>query len=247
MVRPFGIVDIVIPTTYGVEPGWATPDWHEAPVVFVMAHGYGGSREDWSTLLPAMLKEGYGAVVPCMNGQDASPDKTVGFGPKEAQTIVDTVNWLRRERADRPKIILLGISMGGAACWLASEKDASVDAVISEGAYADFESAMRGWLARIPASWLLGPAVWIATSKTGIDPKKIRPVDAAAKWHGRPALVIQAGDDQLMPLRHAQELSAASGAPLWVVPGASHAHASVQDLPGYIEHLRQVVSLVESN
>ena len=194
------------------------------------------------------MKRGYGAIALSMNGQDQSPDKMVGFGPKEAKTILDTVNFVRKQRQDRPRIILFGISMGGAASWLASEEDRSVDAVVTEGSFADFPSAMDTWMSRFPVpKFMLFPAVWLARMKSGLNPELIRPVDAAKKWKGRPALVVQAGNYELMPLRHAQELSAASGATLWVVPGAKHAKCSQVDLPGYMEHIDKLVRTVESD
>jgi pimeloyl-ACP methyl ester carboxylesterase len=246
VIRPRGVIDLVLPSSVGSVPCWATPNWHEASVVFILAHGYDGSRQVWGPLMPALQRAGYAAVAPSMNGQDASPDRTVGFGFKEARTIVDTVNWVREQRGDRPKIILLGVSLGGAACWLATELDASVDAVVSEGAFADLPSAMAGWLNVhfSLGSFFLAPAVWIASSKAGLDPARVRPVDAARRWHGRPALVIQAGADRTIARRHADELSEAAGAPLWVVPDAGHAKCVETDLRGYVQHLRQVVARV---
>lgn len=246
IVRPAGIIDLTVPTQFGPSPSWATPNWHEARVVFVMAHGYGGSRADWETLMPALARRGYGAVALSMNGQDESPDKTVGFGPKEARTIIDCVNWIRTERGDRPRIILFGISMGGAACWLASELDPSVDAIVTEGAFANFLKAREDWLNRAPGgSIYLAPAVWLAESRAGLNPGSIMPVEAARKWRGRPALLVQAENDRTVPRHHAIELQEASGAPLWIVPGAKHAHCSTVDLDGYLKRLDEVVAEVE--
>jgi pimeloyl-ACP methyl ester carboxylesterase len=240
--RPHGIHEVSVPSSYGQVPSWATANWRTSRVVFILVDGYGGSRQTWAPLMPELEKAGYGALALSMNGHDASPDSTVGFGPKEAHTIVDAVQWVRQQRPDHPKIVLLGLSMGGAACWLSTELDPSVDAVITDSAFADFPSAMTDWFNRVPGSGVvLAPAVWIAEAETGLDPSKIRPVDAARKWRGHPALVIRAGDDELMTPHHSNELSDASGAPLWVVPGAKHASCFNQDMPGYMRHLRMVV------
>jgi pimeloyl-ACP methyl ester carboxylesterase len=125
----------------------------------------------------------------------------------------------------RVKIVYMGVSMGGSAAWLASQKDPKAAGVISEGAYARFDQAMDQFFdSKAPgASIYLKPVVWMASAMSGIDPSSIVPMNAAEKWHGRPALVIQAGDDHLILRDHADRLAKCSGGDEWVVPGAEHA------------------------
>jgi len=161
---------------------WASPDLaagNGKPVVFVLAYGYGGTRESWSRAMQELPQMGFECVCPAMPGQEASPAKHVGFGYPEAQTIVDTVRWVRGQYKTQPKIIVWGVSMGGAAAWLASEQDPSIDGVITEGAYAQFDEAMDHWLGRqFPGAHIvLRPMVWMASALDGINPSKIRPVD----------------------------------------------------------------------
>jgi hypothetical protein len=185
--------------------------------------------------MESLQKAGFGAMVPAMPGQDQSPEPNVGFGVSEARTIVDAVKWVRANHPGPVKIVLMGVSMGGAATWLASAIDPSVDAVITEGAYADFPSAMNQFFNRaLPGgSILFRPVVWFAGLRSGVRPSLIRPVLAAAKWNGRPALVIQAGEDNLILRENADQLAAASGAELWVVPGATHAGCESTDPADY--------------
>ena len=72
---------------------------------------------------------------------------------------------------------------------------------------------------------------------TGIDPASIRPIDAAAKWKGKPALVIHGDGDKLIPRGNADRLAQAAGAPLWIVPHCGHAEASSEAREEYIERL----------
>ncbi len=242
-VRPVGLAEVSIPTKAGPDPAYATPGLaagHPSKVVFVLAHGYGGDRAGFASLSAGLLARGYDSVAPSMPGQDASPDSTVGFGVKESQAIVDTVRWTRDQAgANHVRVVVLGISMGGAAAWLASEIDPTVDGVISEGAYANFDEAMRGWFDRKApgASIYLRPVVWFATAMSGLRPEAIRPMDAATKWRGRPALVIQGAEDNLIPRSHADRLANAAGCELWVVPGAEHAQCSNASGTEYFERL----------
>ena len=240
---PSWVQETTIPTRFGATPTWITPDLPTSPqpVVFVLVHGYGGSRETWAEEMRDFPKEGWSAVAPCMPGQDASPAPSVGFGKLEAQTVLDAVRWVRKV-APRSKIVLMGISLGAAACWMASESDPSVDAVVSDASFAQFDEAMDAFLdLKIPLGHVLfRPVVWFARAMSGIEPSSIRPVDAAQKWR-KPSLVIQGAADTLVAKGHPERLVAASGAEFWSVPGAHHAECYETDRVGYLQHLRELV------
>ena len=233
----------VLEAKVGKTPVWATPgllDGRPSRVAFVLAHGYGGTRATWNGLLKDLQKAGIDAVVPAMPGQDANPDPTVGFGRKEARTILECAAWAREKGAKR--VVGLGISLGGAAMWLASEEEPeTLDGVVSDASFAQFDEAMnRLFSYRLPfpgGATLLTPVVWFARGMSGIDPTKIRPIDAAAKWRGKPALVIQGDADQLIVPSNGRRLSEAAGCPLWLVPGANHAQDYLTDPEGYAKRV----------
>lgn len=249
-VSPARTVPAMPPALVGVEipaglkapdPAWATPTLAKGGpcrVVFVFAHGYGGTRSSWEDLMPKLAARGIDAVAPAMPGQDASPQPQVGFGYKEADQMVAAANWAR-QKAPSAKIIYAGVSMGGAAAWIASEKDPTAAGVVSEGAYARFDEAMYHWFERKApgASYYLRPVIWIASAIAGLNPSDVVPLKSAEKWKGRPALIIQAGDDQLILRSHADRLAAASGAPMWLVPGAQHAQCYEVKGAEYVDRL----------
>ena len=233
--------DDIRETFVGKTPVWATPglaDGKPSRVVFVLAHGYGGTRATWNGLLKDLRKAGIDAVAPAMPGQDASPDKTVGFGKKEARTILDCAAWARARGAK--KVVGLGISLGGGATWLASAEDPkALDGVVTDAAFAQFDEAMnRMFSFRLPGgATILKPVVWFARAFSGIDPAAIRPIDAAAAWKGRPALVIQGTADRLIVPSNGERLAEAAGCPLWRVEGADHAQDYPTDPEGYARHV----------
>jgi pimeloyl-ACP methyl ester carboxylesterase len=206
-------------------PAWHSKNLASAPVVFVCAHGYGGSRAAWSDLLGDLPKNGYGVVVPALPGHDVSPDQTRGFGVKESDVIVSTVAWVRKQSSVKPKIVLLGVSMGGSSSWLASAKDPSIDAVVTEGAFARLDPVIDSWFDHViwKGSFFFRPVRWMASGMSGIDPSTINPVDDAAKWKGRPALVIHCAEDTLIPESNATAIAQAAGCDLWKIDGANHA------------------------
>ncbi len=245
-MTPNWVRDITIPGSHAQIPVWASPGLalkHGKPVVFVLAYGYGGTRESWASVMADLTKHGFESVAPCMPGQEVSLEQTVGFGRYEARTILDTVKWVRGQYSAPPKIILLGVSMGGAASWLASEQDPTIDAVVTEGAYAQFDEAMNNWLSqKMPGSPVyLKPMIWIASAMAKINPSEIIPSNSAAKWH-KPALVIQGSDDKLIPMEHAERLAKAANCPLWIVPNASHAQCFAVASKEYIKRLSAIAN-----
>ena len=230
----------------GETPVWASPQLLESkPVkgVFVLAHGYGGSRTSWRTEAIRLTKDGYGVVVPAMPGHDASPDKTCGFGTKESKIVAECARWARARLEGRPeKIVAVGVSMGGAGVWLASAQEPTIDAVVTDSAFAQFDEATNDWFRRLfpGAVFVLAPVRWMAQAMTGIDPASIRPIDAAAKWKGKPALVIHGDSDKLIPRSNAARLAEASGSPIWIVPHCGHAEASSEAREEYIQRLESI-------
>ncbi len=246
ITRPSWVKEVEIPGSKALIPSWVSPGLANGKgksTVFVLAYGYGGTRESFTDLTRKLPKMGFECVVPCMPGQEASKESSVEFGYAEARTIIDSVKWVRSQYKKQPKIVLYGVSMGGAATWLASEMDPSVDAVITEGAYAQFDKAMDNWLnQKLPgSSFYLKPMVWIASAMDHIDPSKIVPSDSAAKWR-KPALVIQGSEDKLIPMWNATKLSDAAKCPIWVVPGAVHAHCYETAMKEYLNRLADVAN-----
>ncbi len=139
--------------------------------------------------------------------------------------------------------------MGGAAAWLSSALDPTIDGVITEGAYARFDKAMSHWLdMAVPrGSVTLRPVVWIASARSGLDPATIRPEEAAAKWKGRPAFVLQAGNDRLIERWHAERLAQAAGCELQIISRAEHANGYLALGDEYAERLNAFARALTAN
>ncbi len=248
--RPAGVDEIVMADH---TPVWVSPGLKrggsKSKTVFIMAHGYQGCRASWSDVILPLTADGYEVAVPAMPAHDTNPDPTCGFGVKETSTVLETVKWARTRFAKPPKVVLVGISMGGAAVWMASDKDPSVSAVVTEGSFAVLDETTNRWFDRVLpfGHHLMAPVVLFAKWMSGVDPSSVRPIDAAAKWNGRPSLIIQAEKDQLMPHSYAERLAHAAGCPLWTVAGATHAQCKVVALSEYTQRLVQMAKLAEAS
>ncbi|GEM_PF-669298 len=235
--------DAMIETKGGPNPTWVSKNIDSAPVVFVMAYGNGGVRSSFSDLARDLIAHGYATVVPCMPGQDASPEPRIGFGVTESRTLLDTVRWVRSKRPDHPKVILYGVSMGGAASWLSVVSDPPVDGIVTESAYAELAPTVEQFFNRsLPGgSVIFRPVVWFAQWRSGRRVVDVVPARPAMLWQGRPALIIQAGDDRLVLPKQGEELAGVTGGEYWLIPGAVHANCYEHDPKAYVGRLVEFV------
>jgi pimeloyl-ACP methyl ester carboxylesterase len=233
-------------------PAWVSPrlangSEDRGRVIFVLVHGYGGSRACWGDVFQVLAARGYEVIAPAMPGHDENPDPTSGFGVKEAEAVLLATRWARSRYPDQdpPKVVLVGVSMGGAACWLASARHPELfDAVVTEGAFARLDEAVDQWFSLLmPGGRIaLAPVQAMARQMSGIDPKTVNPVDAAQHWRGKPSLVIQASEDRLILGSHAERLAEAAGCELWLVPEARHAGCYTVQAEEYVDRLIQIAA-----
>ncbi|MBL8086749.1 MAG: alpha/beta fold hydrolase [Chthonomonas sp.] len=247
-----GVSSVSIPLPKYALPVFASDsllqDRFDGSVVFVMVHGYGGSPRSWQALAREFVgNESVAVVLPWMAGHGENPCSRVGFGRPEAQEVIGTVKWVREKVGPRPRIVLVGVSLGAAACWLASEDlEDEVYAIVSESTFASLDETSARWLDLVmpKGSIVLRPVLWISELLSGSRASTVRPVDAAASWRGRPGLIIHAQDDILMPQDNADRLAAASQLKVWVVPHAGHAQVVKVAAP---EYARRILELAGTN
>lgn len=223
-------------------PAWVSPAVAQgkAKNVFIFSHGIKADRTFFADTARELVKRGYDVVLLPMPGHDESPDQYLGFGPREATLIKKTIDAVKADH-----IVLVGCSLGGAATWLASDHP-KVDGVVTESAFAHLEPITHNWLDQaFPyGSFFFRPVIWIVSYKLQIKPIEVNPAGTAAMWdHSKPALVMHAGDDQLIPIDYGRELAKLSGAEFWEVPGL--AHAQCQDVgKEYVDRIEGVMKRV---
>lgn len=213
--------------TWGGQECFVSPALAEGkpvPLVFVLAHGLGGSRDAFTETARTLDQAGYGVILPPMPGQDSNAAPRIGFGVEESELLAKIVTEARA-LPGHPKVIVGGVSMGGAAAWLTTQR-VPVDGVITESAYAEADRAANDFLnSRMRGGAILfHPVVVFGGWRSGIGLGQIRPVDAAREYRG-PATVIHAGNDQLFARAHAEELAEAAHTTPIYLAGTGHAHA----------------------
>lgn len=214
----------------------------DAPTV-VVAHGW-GSNKSGMLERAAILHDDYHLLLLDFRNHGQSGDAQTTIGVRESGDLRAMIDWLEAEKgADR--IVLFGVSMGGASALAAADRDPRVDALIIESTHATLANAVQARLDRagyplsLPASWavLLGSLL-----RTGEDVSAVDPVQEITRLEERPVLLVYGGaDDSIGPndatdMRDAAE-AAGSPVELRVCDAAGHGgspEACVEDFGGWV-------------
>ena len=151
---------------------------------------------------------------------DAAPSGQVTFGDDEANDVIGAVDWLAI-RQPSIRVGAFGYSMGGEAALYAAARDPRIEAVVTEGTFADsrevalrFVSAATG----LPR-FVLAPFLWSAEHVHGFPLGRGRAIDVAGRIAPRPVLLIHNEADPIVPVAHAKQLAAAiPSAETWITP-----------------------------
>jgi uncharacterized protein len=155
---------------------------------------------------------GYGAVLVDFYGSGGSSGSGTTIGVKEAQDVAATVDYARRTWKDR-KIVLYGISMGGAALLRAvAVNGVKPDAVIIE---ATFDTLLNTGKNRFRSMRLSGwpfaeLLLFWGSVQSGFNFFSHNPVDYArsVNW---PALILHGEKDERVTLDEARTIASAMG------------------------------------
>jgi uncharacterized protein len=181
----------------------------------VLTHGYGGNQDEMLPVADALHHAGFTVFTYNLR-------REVTFGAKEQDDLLSVVDYLSgRADVDADRIGALGFSMGAATTILAAAREPRIRAVVADSAWRTAKSWLRpSWNPRDHFSRL---SLKFAELRTGINLEKLRPVEAMQQLTGRPVLLIQGSDDDVVFPEDADALaSAGPGAELWRIPGAKH-------------------------
>jgi alpha-beta hydrolase superfamily lysophospholipase len=208
-------------------------------LVAVIAHGRGGNRILAQRYAALFCHAGISAVTFDFRGYGESDGRHTTVAFKEQDDLLSVVQWVRTEKNFK-RVIVLGISMGGAVAILSGSREGGIDGIISDCAFARFDEAMFNMGRRYGLSPMLSRLAIIGMRlRLGVRCEKIAPENEIGKIAPRPVLIIHGSDDSLIPLGDAKRLFANAGEPkeLYVIEGVEHGRG-VWDVP---EDYEQVV------
>ena len=117
--------------------------------------------------------------------------------------------------------------MGGAVAIRGAARIPEVRVVIAQSAYTSVEenvaTGVRAFMGLPPFPF--APLVaWFGERETGIEIRRVRPIDDVARISPRAILIVQGAQDRAVPPENGLRLYEAAGEPkeLYLVPGAGH-------------------------
>lgn len=201
----------------------------DAKAAVILVHGGGDDNRasphaDGLGLARDLVAHGYGVLALDLRNfgdSDAAPGNEVTFGDAESYDVIGAVRFLAA-RDPRLRFAVLGWSMGGSTALYAAARERRLEAVITEGAFAEAPSIGPRFVhASVGLPMLLATAtVWSAQHLHGLPLERGRAADVAGAIAPRPVLVIHDDADPIVPVAHAHRLAAAiSSARTWVTHG----------------------------
>ena len=229
--------DVALKTADGVDiAAWYVPAEKSTDAAVLVLHGYPADKGD---VLPrsAFLARTYNLLLIDFRSMGKSGGSYTTLGAKEIEDAIAGVEFLKAKGMER--IGTYGFSMGGAVALSLPSRTHSIDAVVSEAAYADLRR-----MAEEPYRYL-GPLKVVCASLTALTARLLLGVDIdraspATTLQGVkiPILVIHSRKDKTVPFSHAEtikeRLKDDPSAEFWFTDDEGHGEAST-DFAGRVQ------------
>jgi len=244
---PIETVQIPVADNIVLEAWWIKASYPTAQETVIVTHGFGTSRRDFNTILPAnmLAKEGLNVLLVDQRdtGNSTCVDGRHSAGQEESDDFVAVSDWLIAEKGIIPeKIGMLGISGGAIATAILPAKTNNVAAFAMEATIFDFAETARREVEfqGFPGDlWTLAD---LAAKIRGVDLNATpisEGIDAAGS---RPMLLLHGENDQRLAyegatkfLNYAEERGVAIQ--LETFEGANHTEGMLTETERYADTL----------
>lgn len=190
---------------------------------------------------------GFGMLLPDDRAHGDSEGQFVTMGVKDRRDCICWARYLIGQFGPETKILLHGVSMGGATVLSASGEADLPEQVLGAVSDCGFTGAGESFECQIRNMYHISPRFpvwvcqWYALHRAGFDFREARPVDQVR--HAKvPVLFVQGTDDVMVPEFMAHELYEACSSPkeLLIVEHANHAESIALDPDGYHEAIHRL-------
>ena len=227
-----------------------SPDGAKKYVIGI--HGF--QSHAWNEFAPHIKfyqSIGFGMLLPDDRAHGLSEGEYITMGVKDRRDCIAWANYLVNRFGEDTKLLLHGVSMGGATVLSASgEKDLppQVIGVVSD---CGFTSAKESFACQIKSLYNIPPdfpvkvCQWYALHKAGFDFSEARPIDQM-KNSKVPILFVQGADDVMVPAFMAHNLYEACGSEkkeLLLVENANHAESIAFEPEKYHEAIHRLFNV----
>jgi pimeloyl-ACP methyl ester carboxylesterase len=219
----------------------------EGEAVAILAHGYLMNRSELSPLAVWLHERGVSSLALDFPAHGASGGRRCTFGVREAGTVAAAVRWVRAKR-DGARVVLIGSSMGGAACGFAlSEERELAEALILDCAYSRLWVSGLGWWRFVGGRALavvLSPTLLLGWAMSGVNPFRVDLARALERARPKPVLLIHGDADILAPPSEVVRNLKASGENSRIVwlKGCGHAEGRWLDPATYYRAIEEFLA-----
>jgi alpha-beta hydrolase superfamily lysophospholipase len=213
--------------------------------VAVLCHGYVMNRSENAALAVWLLRQGFACLAFDFRASGLSDGKRTGVGWSERRDVLAACRYAETRLPGLPRL-LVGSSMGAAACAFAAAEDSACAAgAILDSSYSSLASATLGWWRFIggwPAVVVLAPVVLVAWPLVQFNPFRVSVARALTALR-TPVRILHGRRDRLAGPAHAVRNAAAAGTEVVWFEGAGHSEARwcAPD-----EYLTEILAFVDS-
>ena len=183
---------------------------------------------------------GFSMLLPDDRAHGYSEGRYITMGVRDRRDCISWAKYLAERFGPDIKILLHGVSMGGATVLSAVGEDdlpPQVIGIVSDCGYTCVKDALAVQirnLMHVPPAVPVKICQWYAKHRAGFDFNEARPIDQVRKA-GAPVFIVQGADDVLVPRHMAEELyeACSSENKLLIVEHANHAESIAADPDGY--------------
>lgn len=215
-----------------------------APVE-LMFHGYRGCGErDLCGGVQRCFRLKRNVLIVDQRGSGLSGGKVITFGINESRDVLSWIDFIIKEFGENTKIILTGISMGGATVLTASGRELpdNVVCILADCSYSSAKEIIKKVIAerKLPPN-LLYPFMRIGAGLFGhFRLQETSPIDAMKRCKV-PVIFIHGEDDKYVPCNMSHKVFDAcpTEKTIFTVPRAGHGLAYLVDTEGYFKALTE--------
>lgn len=222
---PFENISIVTRDGFTLR-GWFIPA-ENARGTIVVCHGYAGECTPDLQYAPLLHRHHFNTLFFDFRGHGMSDGNYTSLVYFERFDLLAALDYLKARGIER--VVLLGLSMGGAIALATTPLSAMVVGVISDSTFSELWRVVARNVERrgvpSPLTWMIGRlVVVIASLRLRANLFSADPIHHIHRIAPRPILLMHAANDVEVPVVQAYQLFNAAREPkaLWVVPNAVH-------------------------
>jgi pimeloyl-ACP methyl ester carboxylesterase len=207
-------------------------------------HGYRSHPiTDFSGGTELSFQMGHNVLLVDQRAHGKSEGKTISFGILERRDILSWVDYAMERFGDNVKILLYGVSMGGATVLMASELDLpkNVKCIVADCPYSSPEEIIRLECAKTGIPPVIGmPLIKLGALIFG-NLKLSGVAEEAVKNTKVPILILHGEEDKFVPCDMSRKIKAANPDMVTLItfPNAAHGYSYIRDPAKYEKASRE--------